>query len=365
MTADATLPIVDGYELIRPVGVGSLGRVYLAKHQRMNRDVALKILHSHVCERPEIVENYILEARAVAKLSHAHIVQGYDAGEDNGHYFFAMEYLSGGTFSDKLAKDGPIPVKDAMVYLYQVASALAHAWQQKIIHCDLKPANLMLNERGELKVTDLGLAHFQSDTTDVDSASSGRRVVRGTPHYLSPEQIKTPDDLDCRSDLYSLGATFYHLLTGKQPFSGENNKAIILARLKTSPQPIAELRKDLPKELSKLIDQMLEREPEDRPQTAEEVQERLLDAGLDPKEAGDMAAAVRLAQTRSSSKKTQPKGKTRTGITRTGMNAAERGHTDIHAHSGRHQTPVKLYYGIAAGLALLMLFMILYALMTA
>ncbi|MBN2712877.1 MAG: serine/threonine protein kinase, partial [Planctomycetes bacterium] len=154
---------IKGYELVRSIGNGSVGTVYLARQIAMERDVAIKILNPSLASKKDIVQRYISEARAVAKLNHPHIVQGIDVGESEGYYYFTMEHLSGGTMQEKLEKDGPLPEKEALEFMYHCCSALNHAWMKSIIHCDIKPANLMLDSAGRLKITDLGLASIAGE----------------------------------------------------------------------------------------------------------------------------------------------------------------------------------------------------------
>jgi len=281
---------VQGYEILEKVGSGAVGTVYRARQIAMEREVALKILHLELAKRTEVVEKYISEARAVAKLNHPHIVQGIDVGVSGGCHYFAMEFLAGGTFAEMLSEDGVLDEDQALVYLYQVASALDHAWQRKIIHCDLKPGNLMLDSAGRLKVTDLGLAQVGGGA-GVESAD-GKRVVRGTPHYVSPEQIESPGDLDCRADIYSLGCTFYHLLSGNPPFDGKNAKQITLARLKRDPKPLADLCPDLSEGLVALIHRMIVRDRDARLQTPAEIQKAVVALGVDMGSTGDLVGLI-------------------------------------------------------------------------
>ncbi|MCX7934539.1 MAG: serine/threonine protein kinase, partial [Planctomycetota bacterium] len=276
--------LIRGYEILHKVGAGAVGTVYRARQIAMERDVAIKILHPRLAKRQEIVAKFVEEARAVARLNHPHIVQGIDVGESAGYYYFAMEFLGGGTLADRLAQEGPLSEQEALVYLYQVAAALAHAWERRIIHCDIKPANLMLDEAGRLKVTDLGLA--QVGEAMAQRPDGGRRVARGTPYYISPEQIETPHDLDCRCDLYALGATFYHLLSGRPPFSGRDKKSIVLARLRQEPAPLASLRPELSPGCTALIHRLLARRREDRPATPSEVMSQISALGIDAGKAG-------------------------------------------------------------------------------
>ncbi len=287
---------VHGYEILDKVGSGAVGTVYRARQMAMERIVALKILHAKLAKHKQAVDKYISEARAVAKLSHPHIVQGIDVGVSGGCYFFAMEFLSGGTFAELLKREGVLDEEQALVYLYQVASALDHAWKQRIIHCDLKPGNLMLDEAGRLKVTDLGLAQVGEGASFEDP--HGRRVVRGTPHYVSPEQIESPDDLDCRTDIYALGVTFYQLLSGALPYKGKHAKEIIVARLKKKPVSLAKRCPDLPEGLVDLIHRMMARDREQRPQAPKEIQQAVIDLGVDMGATGDLVGAIQKRRSR-------------------------------------------------------------------
>jgi len=276
--------LIRGYEILHKVGAGAVGAVYRARQIAMERDVAIKILHPRLARRQEIVAKFVEEARAVAKLNHPHIVQGIDVGESAGYHYFAMEFLGGGTLADRLAQEGTFSEQEALVYLYQVAAALAHAWERRIIHCDIKPANLMLDEAGRLKVTDLGLA--QVGEAMAQRPDGGRRVARGTPYYISPEQIESPHDLDCRCDIYALGATFYHLLSGRPPFTGGDKKTIVLARLRQGPPPLSSLRPDISPGCAELIHRLLARRREDRPSSPAEVMSLISALGVDAGKAG-------------------------------------------------------------------------------
>ncbi len=283
---------IKGYELKREVGRGAVGTVYLARQIKMDREVAVKILSPELARRPDVVERYLAEARAVAKLNHPHIVQGIDTGESAGSYFFAMEFLSGGSLKERLEADGPLPEARALIYLYQMASALHHAGERQIIHCDIKPANLMIEESGQLKLTDLGLA--QIGETFAERDAEGRRVVRGTPHYISPEQVETPGQIDCRADIYALGATFFHLTTGATPFGGENAREVMAARLRSDPRPAREIRPELSAGFSDLLGRMLARRREDRPASPAALIEELLKLGVEPDAAGDLLSSIRI-----------------------------------------------------------------------
>lgn len=276
-TVDPMAIQVPGYRLLEFVGQGAVGKVFRAEQESMEREVALKILHEHLAHIDSVVETYLREAKAVAKLNHPHIVRAFDAGEAGGYYFFNMEFLPGGTLEEYLAQHGPLDEPLALRFIHETASALHHAWERKTIHCDIKPANLMIDAYGQLKLTDLGLAQIGQEAK---AATESKRVVKGTPHYLSLEQVRFPDQLDCRTDIYSLGATFYHLASGRTPFQGETNKEIILARLKAEPTPLQSHAPRLSQEFCELIHLMMKPRRSERPQTPEAVM-KMVEA-LDP-----------------------------------------------------------------------------------
>ncbi len=345
--------LIRGYEILHKVGAGAVGTVYQARQIAMERDVAIKILHPRLAKRGEIVEKFVAEARAVAKLNHPHIVQGIDVGESAGYYYFAMEFLSGGTLADHLAQEGTFSEHDALVYLYQVAAALAHAWERRIIHCDIKPANLMLDAAGRLKVTDLGLA--QVGEAMAHRPDGGRRVARGTPYYISPEQIESPHDLDCRCDLYALGATFYHLLSGRPPFAGSDKKSIVLARLRQAPPPLSTLRPDLSPACVDLIHRLIARRREDRPATPVELMSQISALGVDAGKAGLLIGLIC---------KPPPRSKTLPRSTRQMLPASVRVRSRLRAssfHSPARMPNLWLYLGaiFTALLVLLALYSLL------
>ncbi|MHC4885167.1 MAG: serine/threonine-protein kinase [Planctomycetota bacterium] len=277
-------PTIPGYTIQEKVGAGGMGVVYRAVQTALDREVALKVIHPKLSARPEVGTRFQQEARHVAKLNHPHIVLGIDTGVADGHHYFVMEFLHGGTLLEGLKKNGPLEEKTALTYLEQMAAALHHAAGQQLLHRDIKPDNMMLGEYGKLKLMDLGLAMITSDEAD-----DSRKIVRGTPHYISPEQLKRVHPLDARCDLYALGATFYHLLSGSPPFQGENGKAIALARLKQPVPDIRSVRPEVTEGTATLLLDMMARNREERPATPEALRERC-QALLDPKPGGARAS---------------------------------------------------------------------------
>ena len=204
-----------GYQLVRLLGSGAMADVYLAEQTSLNRNVAVKVLLADTLRHPAAVERFEQEARAAASLVHGNIVQIHEVDCVDGVHFLAEEYVAGPTLRAWLTTRGPLNPRQALAVLGQVGSALARAAQQGIVHRDIKPENLLVTPAGDVKVADFGLVRVLSE----DSELTRDGMTLGTPLYMSPEQADGRS-VDARSDLYSLGATAYHLLAGRPPFSG-------------------------------------------------------------------------------------------------------------------------------------------------
>jgi serine/threonine-protein kinase len=209
---------IPGYQIIDRLGKGSMGMVYRAKQTSVDRIVALKVLLDQLAQNKEFIKRFDREAKIAAKLSHNNIVNAIDAGEVNGHYYFVMEYVEGETIKDFLEKGRIFDEKTALRIVIPVAEALKHAHARGLIHRDIKPENVILTKDGNVKLADLGLARL---TSDEKWAMAEAGMAIGTPYYISPEQVRGQVDVDIRSDIYSLGATLYHMVTGHVPYSGE------------------------------------------------------------------------------------------------------------------------------------------------
>ncbi len=255
---------LGNYEIIARVGQGSMGTVFKARQISMDRNVALKILPPKLASDKIYVERFMREARAVAKLNHVNIVQGIDVGEEKGYYYFAMEYVEGITARETLKSKGPYREKEALGIIVQIARALDHASEAGLVHRDVKPDNIIITPQSVAKLLDLGIAKTVG--------AAGEEGVRlGTPYYISPEQARGDADVDARSDIYSLGATFYHMVVGSPPFSGSSAEEVIRAHLtSTVPNP-REVRPGLSRNVSRIIEMMMARDPEDRYQAADEL----------------------------------------------------------------------------------------------
>ncbi len=215
---------IGEYKLHRLIGVGGMGRVFLAEHIRMQRSVALKLLPTERVNDEVWVRRFFDEIRVASKLLHPNIVTAFDAGESDGMHFLAMEYIDGVTLSDSVERTGPMPLGDVASIIRQAAMGLHHAHRAGVIHRDVKPGNLMRAIDGTVKVLDVGLAHVSQNQWSIaprhrDINERSNRFI-GTPSFMSPEQIDDPDCVDVRSDIYSLGATLYFLLVGRPPYTG-------------------------------------------------------------------------------------------------------------------------------------------------
>jgi len=253
--------IIGGFELIEKIGEGGMGAVYKASQTSLDRIVALKILSPHFIADSSDVERFKLEARAAAKLSHDGIVQVYDAGEADGYYYFAMAYIEGSSVGAWLCEQGVIAEKDALAITQAVAEALDHAWQTAgIIHRDIKPDNVLIAKDGTVKVVDLGLAKM----TGVEKGVTMSDVLVGTPNYCSPEQSRGEEDLDCRADIYSLGAMLYHMVTGHLPFGDSEGAGAMVRHITDYLDDPRNLNPDVRAPTARLIHKMMAKDPADR-----------------------------------------------------------------------------------------------------
>ncbi|MBR4254935.1 MAG: protein kinase [Lentisphaeria bacterium] len=265
--------VIADFIIRRAIGQGGMGTVYLSHQITLDRPAALKILAESYANNAEFVALFIKEARAAAKLNHPHIVQAYAVGEDDGLLYFAMENIDGETMKDVLDREGAIPVDQALNVIQQIAEALNYAWiEQKLIHCDIKPDNIMLTSTGRAKLADLGLARVTGDMSDSDDDE-----VMGTPQYISPEAL-TGAPMDTRSDIYSLGATFYQFVTGRLAFDGATAAEIAKKHLTEPLIPPRSVNKDIPESVSRIIMKMMAKNPSMRYQDASELIDDLRNA---------------------------------------------------------------------------------------
>jgi serine/threonine protein kinase/Tol biopolymer transport system component len=258
----------ERYQILEPVGGGGMGVVYKARDLRLGRIVALKFLPPELTRDPEAKERFLQEARTASTLDHPNVCTVHEIGEDaDGRLFLAMAFYDGETLKKRLG-EGPLPVDEAADIAKQVAQGLTKAHRQGIIHRDVKPANLMLTGDGVVKILDFGIAKLAGSAA-LGLTRAGSSV--GTPAYMSPEQARG-EEVDGRSDVWSLGAVLYEMLAGRRPFPGDHDQAVIYAVLNEAPKPLGTLRVDVPEELARIVGRMLEKDPGQRyPSMAEVV----------------------------------------------------------------------------------------------
>jgi serine/threonine-protein kinase len=266
----------DRYLLLSQIGRGGMGTVYKARHARMNREVALKVIDPRRISDEGLIKRFRREVEVCSKLQHEHIVQAFDCGIHEGATFLVLEFVEGSDLATVVKRDGPMRPDEAAAICLQAAAGLAYAHSQGVVHRDVKPQNILLSTSGVVKILDMGLARVLEATGDDPHTSLTQEgAVMGTVDYMPPEQAADTRSADARSDIYSLGATLYYLLAGKPPFAGgtiiEKMKRLALE----TPPPLGEIRTDCPGELVETVQRMLAKRPEDRFQTAGEVVQAL------------------------------------------------------------------------------------------
>jgi serine/threonine protein kinase len=263
---------IPGFQILGKLGQGAMAVVYKAKQLSLDRTVAVKVLPSKFTENPEYVSRFYKEGKAAALLNHPNIVQAIDVGESGGRHYFVMEYVEGKTIHDDLAAGKVFNENEAIDIILQVSRALAHAHAKKLIHRDVKPKNIMITTAGIVKLADMGLARA---TTDVAAAQSEAGKAYGTPYYIAPEQIRGEVGIDARADIYALGATFYHMVTGRVPFEADNPSDVMRKHLKEALVPPDHINTSLSSGVSEVIEFMMAKRKEARYTTIDEVIEDL------------------------------------------------------------------------------------------
>jgi formylglycine-generating enzyme required for sulfatase activity/serine/threonine protein kinase len=261
------------YEIKKELGRGGMGVVYLAHNKLMGRDEVLKVMGRHIMERPGVLDRFLREIRAVARLRHANIVTAYSAVRVGESIVFAMEFVDGLDLARMVKAKGPLPVSHACNFVYQSALGLQHAHEEGLVHRDIKPGNLMLAKKGSkatVKVLDFGLAKATREE-QVDSALTSQGQALGTPDFIAPEQILDAPNVDIRADIYSLGATLYYLLTGRPPFKAKALYDVYQAHISRDADPLNLVRPEVPAELAALVAKMMAKDPARRFQTPGEV----------------------------------------------------------------------------------------------
>ncbi len=271
---------LGSYVLIEPLGEGGMGRVFRARNWKLNRHVAIKVIREEQARQPGVVARFQREIRALGRVQHPNIVMAIDADFQPGSIWYAMEFVEGMDLGRYLRTRGPMPIADACEYVVQIADALQHAHDCGLVHRDIKPSNLILCEsERSIKLLDLGLTRFELPVNDPVFAQLTRvGTIIGTPDFIAPEQIKDSRSADIRSDLYSLGCTFYFLLTGRAPF--EDVEAVVdklISQCENEPTPVERLRADIPDGLAGIVRKLMAKRRRDRFQSSAELISAMLD----------------------------------------------------------------------------------------
>lgn len=265
--------VLGNYVVLDKVGKGGMGHVYKAQHQRMKREVALKVLPSQVSRQKEAVERFHREVVAAARLAHPNIVTAHDADEDDGVHFLVMELVEGLDLSKLVRSKGTLSAAKAIDYITQTASGLQYAHEQGVVHRDIKPSNLLLDKSGTVKILDMGLARFERELNESTAAESLTQSgqVMGTLDYMAPEQAMDTHHADARADVYSLGCTLFFLLTGQPVFTGDTMATKIVAHREYPVPSIKSQRGDVSEQLDQVFQKMLAKQPEQRHASMAEV----------------------------------------------------------------------------------------------
>lgn len=259
--AQKTTQQIPGYVIKRKLGAGAMAKVYLARQLSLDRNVAIKVLPGKFNSNAQFIERFYKEGQAAAKLNHTNIVQAYDVGQAGEYHYFIMEYVDGKTVYDEMEKSGKYSESRAIELILQIAQALQHAHEKGFVHRDVKPKNIMITTNGVAKLADMGLARALSDK-EAAEAEAGRAF--GTPYYISPEQIRGEVNIGPQADIYSLGATFYHMITGQVPFDGENPSSVMHKHLKAEFVPPDHVNPSLSPGISEVVEMMMAKSRRDR-----------------------------------------------------------------------------------------------------
>ncbi|MBS0188097.1 MAG: serine/threonine protein kinase [Planctomycetes bacterium] len=252
---------IAGYKFLGKLGAGAMATVHKAKQLSLDRIVAIKILPRKFSSNPQFIERFYAEGRAAAALNHPNIVQAYDVGKSGEFHYFVMEFVDGRTVFDDIVKHKRYPEGEAIDVIIQIAEALQHAHEKGLIHRDVKPKNIMITKEGVAKLADMGLARAMNDK-EMAEAEAGKAF--GTPYYISPEQIRGEVNITAAADIYSLGATLYHMVTGSVPYDGKNPSAVMHKHLKAELVPPDHVNPKLSAGISEVIEMMMNKDPKQR-----------------------------------------------------------------------------------------------------
>ena len=259
---------IPGYKVLGKLGSGAMAVVYKARQLSLDRIVAVKVLPKRFTEKSDYIRRFYKEGKTAAKLNHNNIVQAIDVGEVGGLYYFVMEYVEGKTLYDDLSRGKIFTEQEALEIVIQLANALAHAHAQGLIHRDVKPKNIMINTENVVKLADMGLAR---ETSDIKAAKHEEGKAFGTPYYIAPEQIRGEVNIDGRADIYALGATLFHMVTGRVPFEASTPSEVMRKHLKEPLTPPDHINTALSAGIAEVIEVMMAKKKQDRYSNMEEL----------------------------------------------------------------------------------------------
>ncbi len=296
---------IQGYRIIRKLGAGAMATVFLAQQESLDRPVAIKVLPKKFSDNEDFLERFYKEGRAAAKLNDANIVQAYDVGQSGEYHYFVMEYVDGTTVYDQIVEKKKLSEQEALPIIKQVAKALQHAHQRGFIHRDIKPKNIMIASNDDVKLADLGLARALNDR-EAAEAEAGRAY--GTPYYISPEQIRGKKEITPAADIYGLGATLYHMVTGDVPFPGKNPSDVMHRHLKQELVPPDHINPTLSAGFSQVIEMMMAKDVTQRYQNARDLIEDLeaVQRGASPQYAQPTLDFAKLAEVAKATPSSKP-----------------------------------------------------------
>ena len=281
--------INDRYEIIKELGKGGMAVVYEAKDLILDRNVAIKMLRAEHVSDKEFIRKFHHEAKAVARLSHPNVVSIFDIGQDGQNHYLVMEDIEGENLKDIIERRGNLPLTESLDIANQICAALTIAHKNNIIHCDIKPHNILITPDKQVKVTDFGIAKAVTSTT-----TTMTETIMGSANYFSPEQAKG-GDIKAYSDLYSVGIVLYEMITGEVPFSGDSPISVALKHIKEEPKKPSSINPDIPEKLEKLIMKALAKNPEDRFQKAAEMRESITSVLQDLRKKRDKDSTIVLS----------------------------------------------------------------------